>query len=175
MAVTATAARMLATLPSYEQDDPLIQRIIQARANEVDRADAIIDQLALELQPGAASDAFGLLGMWEAHLELPVRPSDATLNQRRAKVTSALQQLDSGSSADAMDALEAATGVAITVQRDTPDPLIDTVNVPYTSDTYNAAVVTRLARRAWPAHRGLLFAYEGGFLLDSSPLDASSL
>lgn len=174
--LTPTAQRMLETLPHYYFGEPLVERIIQARANEVDRADALLDQLAAELIPGQATDALGLLGAWERQLDLPVRPPDATENQRRAKVNAALRKLDAGTSADVLAALQAAMGAtSFTVLRDTPDPLTDTLQVPYEVGTYNAVLVLEIARKMWPAHRGLLIQYEGGFLLDASPLDVATL
>lgn len=176
MARTATAQRMMETLPIYYWGEPLIERIVQARANEIDRLDAQLDQLEAELVPGQATDALGLLGLWEHQFDLPVQPADATENQRRAKVKAALAKLDSGSSADALAALQAAMGsTTFTVLRDTPDPLSDTLQMPYEAGTYNAIIVLELAQKLWPAHRGLFINYIDGFILDASPLDVSTL
>lgn len=175
--LTDTARRMAATLPSYYEGEPLLDRMLQARANEIDRLDAIVDQLAAEVIPGQATDAFGLLGLWEAHLDLPVRPADATEGQRRAKVNAALRALDSASSADALDAIMAAMGGTGTFElhRDTPSALTDTLTLSVTSTSYNAIVIKRIALRLYPAHRNLLFSFADGFVLDLSLLDQDAL
>ena len=176
MALSPTAARMLDTLPAYYWDEPTIERIIQAQANEIDRLDALVDQLKVELMPGAATDAHGLLAMWEITLGLPARPPDATESQRRAKIVAALRKLDSGSSADALATLAAAIGAgAFSVERDTPGLLQDTLQIPFEPGSYSAATIEALALKIWPAHRRLFMRYEGGFILDVSRLDADTL
>jgi uncharacterized protein YmfQ (DUF2313 family) len=173
--LTDRATKMLATLPSYLADEPLIIRIVQAQANEVDRLDALIDKLKTELQPGAATDDLGLLGMWEAMLGLPVQPAGGTLAQRQAKVIGALHALSAGDAADVLAALSAAVGgEAFTVLRDTPGMLQDTLAIPYLQGSYNANVIEQIARQQWPAHRQLFVRYADGFLLELSRLDVDS-
>lgn len=174
--LTPTARRILDTLPAYYHGEPLFERMIQAQANEIDRMDALLDRLAVELQPGAATDDMGLLGMWEQHLDLPPRPPDASVSQRRGKVAAALRAMDSHSASNVLEALTAAVGSGgFTVERDTPDPLIDTLKLPFQPGTYQAILTHRIAQRMWPAHRQLLLQFQGGFILDASPLDISSL
>lgn len=174
MALTLRARRMLGTLPYYYAGEPLLERIVQAWANEIDRLDAVVDQLKIELQPGAATDEFGLLGMWEQMLGLPPRPAAATVSQRQAKVAGALQAIGAGSSADVIAALETAAGTGFTVLRDTPGVRQDTIEVPFESTSYQAGLFIRLARRMWPAHRQLFVSFAGGFLFDTTPFDEAS-
>jgi uncharacterized protein YmfQ (DUF2313 family) len=172
---TATAQRMLDTLPGYEQDEPFFARIVQAWADEVDRLDALIDKLETESQPGGATDDLGLLAVWETILGLPAGPVGVPVDQRRAKVTGALRGRDASTAANVLATLSAAVaGDAVVVLRDTPAVLQDTLVVPYLAGTYNAAVVETIARRVWPAHRGLLVHYSDGFVLDRSRLDVDS-
>jgi uncharacterized protein YmfQ (DUF2313 family) len=169
------AEAMMATLPGYYRGEPLIERIIQAKANEIDRLDALVDKLMFELQPGAATDDLGLLGIWEAHFDLPVRPAAATLGQRQAKVHGALQAIGAVSAADSMAVLAAAIGTtSFTVTRNSPGNLQDTLEVPFESTSYAAGAVARIARRLWPAHRQLLISYAGGFVFDATPFDEAS-
>lgn len=172
---TVRAKRMAATLPYYYAGEPLLERIVQAWANEIDRLDAIVDDLAVELQPAAATDEHGLLGIWEQTLGLPPRPADASVSQRQAKVAGALQAIGAGSSADVLAALQAASdGAGFTVARNTPGNRQDTITVPFPSTAYNAGVFVRLARRMWPAHRLLLVSFAGGFVFDTTPFDVAS-
>lgn len=174
MPLTSRAEKMLATLPHYYRGEPLVERVMQAKANEVDRLDALIDKLMIELQPGSATDDLGLLGIWEAHFDLPIRPTDATLGQRQAKVVGALRSLGVTAASDSLDLLAAAIGGSFTIERDTPGLLQDTLEVPFDSASYNAGAVALLARRMWPAHRQLFISYAGGFLFDTTPLDEAS-
>jgi hypothetical protein len=175
MPLSARAEQMMSTLPHYFREEPLVERIIQAKANEVDRLDALIDKLTLELQPGAATDDLGLLGIWEAHFDLPVEPADATLAQRQAKVIGALRALSAVTAADSLGILAAAIGSGgFSVTRDSPGNLQDTLDVPFDSTSYGAGAVARIARRMWPAHRQLFVSYAGGFLMDTTPLDEAT-
>jgi uncharacterized protein YmfQ (DUF2313 family) len=176
MSLSATAERMLETVPAYYDGEPLMERLFQAGANEIDRMDALVDQVTAELQPGQATDALGLLGAWEATEGLPVMPVGATETQRQAKINAALQKLDSGSGRAALATIQAAMGAgAFTVDRDTPVVLEDTLNIPYLAGTYNAAVIQAIALKIWPAHRALFIRYGDGFILELSRLDADSL
>lgn len=175
MALSETVRRMLATLPAYYDSESIVERIMQARANEVDRFDTLIDAISTQVQPGQATDELGLLGMWEFVLGLPIRPPDATVAQRQSKADAALRRLDAGSSEQAMEVLEAAIGGSFVVLRDTPDPLRDTLEIPYDAGSYNAAQVEAIAQRIWPAHRELLMRYSEGFILDVARLDAETL
>jgi uncharacterized protein YmfQ (DUF2313 family) len=175
MPLTARAEAMLSTLPAYYRGEPLLERIIQAQANEIDRLDALVDKLMVELQPGAATDDLGLLAIWEAHLDLPSRPEDATLGQRQAKVRAALRALGAVTAIESLDILAAAIGsTSFTITRDDPGILQDTLEVPFDSTSYNAGVVARIARRLWPAHRQLFISYAGGFLFDTTIFDEAS-
>jgi uncharacterized protein YmfQ (DUF2313 family) len=173
--LTPTAQRMLATLPDYYQGEPLIERVVQARANEIDRIDALIDRVQVELQPANATDGLGLLALWEKTLSLPARPAAATEAQRRAKVQAVLRSVGGSSSAETLTALAAAMAGSFTVSRDTPTPLSDTLTIPYDPGTYNAAIVQIIAARLWPAHRRLLLHFSNGFILDVSLLDQDTL
>lgn len=173
--LTARAEAMLGTLPIYYRGEPLLERIIQAQANEIDRLDDLVDKLMVELQPGAATDDLGLLGIWEAHFDLPVSPSDATLGQRQAKIRGALRAIGAVSAVDSLEILAAAVGSSsFTVTRDDPGILQDTLEVPFDFTSYNAGVVARIARRMWPAHRQLFISYAGGFLFDTTIFDEAS-
>lgn len=175
MSRTARADAIMSTLPAYYVGEDLIERVVQAWANEVDRLDALVTKLETELQPGAATDDLGLLGIWEALLGLPVRPAGASQDQRLGKVVAALRSLDAFSSADVLSVMSAAVGSeAFSILRDTPDPLKDVLAIPFLAGTYNAALIESIARRAWPAHRQLFIRYSDGFILEVSRLDVDS-
>lgn len=171
MALTATAQRMLETLPDYYWGNPIVERVIQSWANEIDRVDAWIDRLIEGMNPGTATDDLGLLAIWEQTLDLPVTPAGATLEQRQAATAAAIRRLDATTAADVLELLIAAIGPSFGIQRNTPAQLQDTISVPFAEGTYMAALVEGLVRQAWPSHRRAFIAFSTGFILDVSPLD----
>jgi hypothetical protein len=175
MALSATATRMQKSLPSYYEDNPIIERVLQARANEIDRMDARIDVLKHGLIPGTATDELRLLSAWEYVLELPVAPPDATVSQRQAVIRAALRRRNAISAADVMDLLTAAIGANYSIARNTPAQLEDTITIPYAPGSYLAAQVEAIARAAWSAHRRVFIHYAEGFILEVSRLDEDTL
>lgn len=174
MALTPTAKRILDTLPDYHWENPIILRVVQARANEIDRMDAMIDTIKLGMIPGAGDDTLRLLSVWEAILGLPVAPATATVALRQIAVQAALKRLNAVTAADVLELLTAQLGASFSIDRDTPALLQDTLNLDYASNSYQAAIVRQIVGAIWPAHRQLLFHYAGGFLLDSSQLDTDT-
>jgi hypothetical protein len=175
MALTDTAQRMLETLPTYYWENPIIQRILQARANEIDRMDATVDLLKQGLVPTTADDELGLLSIWEIILDLPVAPPDATVAQRQAAVKAGFKRLSANTAADVLSLLQTQGGTGFAIARDTPALLEDTITIHYAEDTFQAAMILSLAQRAWPAHRLLVVAYDAGFAFDLSELDLDTL
>ena len=173
--LTATAQRMLETLPDYFQGNLIVERVLQARANEIDRIDARIDLLKTGLVPGTATDELRLLSAWEYVLGLPVAPPDATVGQRQAVIRASLRRLNATSAADVLDLLTAAIGSDFTIQRNTPGQLEDTIIIPYAPGSYLAAQVEAIARAAWSAHRRVFIHYSTGFILEVSRLDEDTL
>lgn len=172
MALSATAQRMLGSLPSYYWGNPLVERVIQAWANEIDRIDARLDQIKDGLVPSLADDTLGMLALWEATLNLPINPPDATITQRRTAVNAALRKLDASSAAAYIVVLSAAlrTG-AWQLVRDFPDMLHDRLDIPFAPGSYTSVQAEEIARRMHPAHRALDATYVAGFLLDLGRLD----
>lgn len=175
MALTETATRMMRTLPSYYDGNAIVERIIQAKANEIDRIDARIDQLKNGVVPGLATDELGLLAAWERILRLPVSPVGASVGQRQAAVKAQLGRLNAVTAADVIGILLAAVGPIFSIARNTPGPLQDTITIPYDPGSFGASQVERIARTAWPAHRQVFIAYGDGFILDVALLDLDTL
>lgn len=167
-----TAARMLATLPDYFWTDALLRRIVQAWANEIDRVDAMLDAIKQGLIPGVADDTVGMLAIWEQILELPAAPAGVTLDQRQASVKAKLQQLWANSAKDVLAVFDTQLGGSFySITRDSPAAFEDTVNISAAAGFYVVDLFERVMTQAWPAHRLLHFAFEGGFILDVSELD----
>jgi uncharacterized protein YmfQ (DUF2313 family) len=171
--LTDTARRMASTLPAYYEGEPLLDRMLQARANEIDRLDAIVDQLAHDLIPVQATDALGLLGAWERHLELPA--GDALSEaQRQDRVAAALQSLDAASGTSVMASISTLLdGAPFTIYRDQPAPLWDTLEFSYDPAGVSVDELEAFAERLWPAHRKLVMRFQQGWIVGvSRPGDA---
>lgn len=172
MALSETATRIVDSLPIWYHEDPILLRIMQAWANEVDRLDDLLDRLQDGLVPALASDDLGMLGIWEHIVRLPVNPPDATEGQRRGKVLAIFRSAGSGSAAGYIATITAAIGTsAWRLIRDSPGDFQDTLEVPFLPDSYNAVQVLEIARRVHQAHRRLFIRFTDGFILDASPLD----
>lgn len=172
MALSPTATRMAETLPFYYSGEPLIERILQAWANEIDRVDTRLDAIKNGLVPSLATDELRMLALWEMQLGLPIEPQDATVSQRVGKVTAVLQALGAGSAARFIATLTTAINSSDWVLlRDDPAPFVDTLQVPFEPGSYQAVQVEMIARQLYPAHRQLNMRYLVGFLLDRSLMD----
>lgn len=176
MALSETAVRIRESLPVFYHEDPILLRIMQAWANEVDRLDDLLDRLQDGFVPALASDDLGMLAIWEFITGLPVAPPDASVVQRRGKVLAVYRSMQGGSAATYIEVLNAAIGSSDwELLRDTPSAFQDTLQVPFDSTGYNAAQIAEIARRQHPAHRQLFVSYSDGWVLDASILDLSGL
>lgn len=175
MALSPTAQRMLDSLPDYYWQNDIIERIVQGKANEVDRMDARIDSIIAGVVPGTADDSLGFLRIWETMLKIPVAPAGASEAQRAGAITAALRRLNAVTSSDVLDLLTAAIGPSFTIARNTPTALQDTITIPYVAGSFQYAQVVAVAATLWPAHRELLVHSAGGFILDHSVLDTDTL
>lgn len=175
MSLSPTAQRMMESLPVFYWDNVIIQRILQARANEIDRMDAMIDTLKLGVIPGAGDDTLRLLAVWETILGLPVAPDGVTVEQRQSAIRAQLQALDAVTAADVLALLTAQLGAAFTIERDTPALLEDAITLYTPEGSYTTGTVQRTAAKVWPAHRQLNVHYAAGFVLDTSFLDEDTL
>lgn len=173
--LTPTAREMLESGPDYYWGNPFLERLVLGAANAIDRLEARALAVRDALIPNPGPDPFGLRAAWETVVGLPPAPDGATDAQRHSKIAARLQTMGDGSANTTVEALRQAGGNQINVLINTPVPLVDTLEMPYDPDTYNAAQVEALAERIWPAHRDLVMHYSQGFLLDASRLDSDSL
>lgn len=172
--LSPTAGRMLDSLPDYYWGNDVVERILQAWADAIDRLDAMLDTLKEGLVPTTATDDLKLLSIWEQILRLPVRPS-ASVRQRQMAVKAALGRLNATTAADVNLMLTLQAGGGFSIARDDPGLLQDTITIHYSETSFAGAMIKRLAQDAWPAHRELLYTFDSGFILDVSTLDTDAL
>lgn len=162
MSLSPTAQRILRTLPDYYLDNPIVARVLQAWANEIDRIDGWLDELKIGLIPGAGDDSLGLLSVWEQTLRRPIAPSTVTVQQRQADVGAAIAMQSVSSARDFLAILADLIGDDFTIDRNVPAPGKDTIAIPFVIGSYEATRTEDLARRAWPLHRDVFVQYNGG-------------
>jgi hypothetical protein len=174
--VEGDADRVIGTLPWYYRENAFLVGLAQAFAAEAARITDFAGAIRDDLIPATSTDEAGGLSEWEQMLGLPVAQATATPGQRRAKVMAAIAAAGSGSARETMRTLRQAVGSeAITVSRNSPRMLVDTIRHPFAPGSYNAAMLASIARRLWPSHRGVLLESAGGFILDASLLDRDVL
>jgi uncharacterized protein YmfQ (DUF2313 family) len=168
MGLSDSAARLYEELPDYygnaEEPEPLVARIVEGQAVELDRSRAIVKGLLAQSSPARADDEFGVLGRWEAQLMLPVQPSGATIEQRRAAVLSRLQSRRVAEGTSWRAAITTALGTEQwDVEPNTPHANAIEVTIPFDPGSYNARQAIEVLRRYTPAHLDIIIRTEGGF------------
>lgn len=172
--LSASARRLLDYLPHYYggQDgevDPLLARILEALAAEMDRARALLLLIRATTIPATADDSVGMLARWEALLRLPVQPADATIAQRQQRVIAALRGRRVAAGIDWTAAMTKAVGSTNwTAEENTPGDYQLRVTIPYGAGQANAGQIQQLARRFTPANLELVMRYEAGFIVGVS-------
>lgn len=160
------AQAMLDTLWLPEQDDPAVQAIMRAGADELDEVVAIAESVRDDAWPHRATT---LLHLHEQMLGLPQNPSEATLAQRQAAVKGAVQSRKVGSKANWVARMNTVMrGQAWSYEENTPGPGQLTISIPFDERAYNAKQAEALARRITPAHILIVMRYAEGFLVGIS-------
>lgn len=174
--VPTSLVTLLADLPHYYRGDRDAERFLIAVGNELERIEAFLDAFRFGYFPQNADDTYGLLGLWEASLGLPVMPPDATVLARRNQVMVALRKRKSGPSAKWMDNVTTALGSdQWTYAENTPDPYQLTITLPDAPGSYNVSLVRSLLRQITPAHLEMVTGYRTGFAVDVSTVDEESI
>jgi uncharacterized protein YmfQ (DUF2313 family) len=169
------ALDLLGDLPPYERDDPAIQAIIAAVADEIAVLEATANEILQGLFPQNADDTYGTLSYYERLLALPVAPPGQSLDQRRAMVLSYLATRKSASAADWVATLNRALGGAVWSYEEGPGDYQVTLHIPYEEGGYTVSQVLNLARAITPAHLDVLGSFNEGFLIGISEIGVSTL
>lgn len=166
---------LLTDLAPFLASDLLVQGVVSAYANEIDRIESTAEALAGIMFPAEAQDlpilgsryVVAILSMWETLLDLPVAPADVALADRRSKVLAHIRKRNSGAGSDWVSILTTAVGSIVWTYREGPGDYQVTLTIPF-GGTYSAAQVGRLARVITPAHLQILVGYTTGFVIGVS-------
>jgi len=169
--LTAKGNEMLDMLPPYLRDDPAVQAFIDVNAREFERRDVVLADLHSKLRPQNADDTYNTLGLWETLLELPVKPTDISIEARRQKVLVAFESIAEGR--DWVGAITDAVGSEDWSH--TESGYVVSIIQPHPLGTYQAEVVAKLARRITPAHLDVVVSDGDGFIVGVSLLGVDIL
>lgn len=175
MTLSETAQSALADLPPYESNEPLVQRVYQSFANEIDRANTVAQGIRDGLMPGIATDTYNGLSMLETQLGIPIKPPGLTDDQRNTAILSWLRARRGGTGATWVALMELALGGAPWRYFEGPDDWQITILIPYATDSFTALQIVAFARAITPAHIDIIAGFDEGFLMGISEVGVEPL
>ncbi len=173
--LAAKTAALLEDLPPYLAGDAAAQSFTDAIARELQRIEDVALALAHEHFPQYSTDVYGLLGLWEAFLGLPVKPPGIDISQRRDKVLGHLRKRKTAAGSDWSAALAQSMGNTPYTYEEGPNPSTVLIRYPYDPTSYNTAQVAALARQITPAHLSIEATYNEGFIIGVSLIGSERL
>lgn len=180
--IPTKAQELLDLLPPYESDDPFVQGVIVAYANELQRIEDSLTMIRDASFPISTDDIVlptgervALASLWERTLGLPVNPAGVSITERRAKIVAHIRKRQSAKGSDWVANLSEALGPTPWSYQEGPGDYQVTIHIPYASGSYSAAQVIALARQMTPAHIDVIAAYNEGFLIGISLIEVEPL
>jgi hypothetical protein len=165
--LTTLARSLLADLPPYEADDPVVQNLLRAVSLELARIDARAHDIIIRLFPQDADDRWRTLGMWETMLGLPVESTISSRAARSALVTASVRGRNVSSGAHWTELIgQALVGVPWTQEEVVPYTVV--IRIPAGSSGYSTGQIRVFARKVSPAHLVIESGTIGGFLIGIS-------
>lgn len=165
----------LSHLPSYYENDPFTQAVINAVARELERFEAARASIERGFFPVFASNAYRMLGIWELIYGLPIEPN-ASDAQRTAALLAKIQGRRSASGSDWVANVTAALGTSNwTHQEDFPSAGFLTVTIPFSTTSYSAGLARTFIQETAPAHLELIVNYDAGFIVGVSEVGEEAL
>jgi uncharacterized protein YmfQ (DUF2313 family) len=170
------ARTMLADMPPYEADEPFVQAVIAAYANEFERIEDAAVAIQNALFPARAADVAlpeigviaRIMSMWESFLGLPVAPAGVSVTERRNKINAHIRKRHSAEGADWVANLTEAIGATPWTYQEGPGDYVVTLHIPFDSTSYSASQMMALAREMTPAHLDVVPVFNEGFLVGIS-------
>lgn len=167
------AQRLLRKYPGWAQNAPEHQAVSVAVANESDRIRSKMREVREGMIPITANAL--TLPLWETMLKLPVNPEGQTVEQRRARVLSAILAAPADASGLTWEArITALLGASWSYEEEegageAQQRIKVLIAAPPASTTFEFA--KRIIERERPAAWTLLIESTTGFVLDKSKLD----
>jgi Uncharacterised protein conserved in bacteria (DUF2313) len=159
--------KILSHLPPYFWEDAMVLQTIDAVGRELARLESRMLDVRHRLYPQNSDDRYGILGMWEDLLGLPVNPSEVAVEDRRAAVLAHVRTRRQPSGAEWVATMSTLLGGGWTHQEGPGDYTV-TILIPYDPASYTTGRTRDLARRITPAHLVIEVGFLGGFLVELS-------
>lgn len=179
LANQATAQRLLGMLPWFVQSDPNYQAAAYAAARELDRLEGMLEQVRAQFNPATADI---LLPAWQATVGTTISPAGVDLATQQQNVIALLRKTKTSDSGSQWEAdMTAFLGPGWSYQEHNPSdpsspaPGTIVVTVPFPPSSSDYLAVQAYIEATLDANLQVLLQYSGGFLLDQSPMDISTL
>jgi uncharacterized protein YmfQ (DUF2313 family) len=143
---------LLDTLPSYYEEDSATRTVIDVMGRELQRVEDAGSAIQKGAFPQYADDTYGLLGVWEQMMGLPVEPTGTSVAVRRTKVLALLQGRRQGYGYSWVARMTRALGTAQWSYTEVPASYTVNILLPFGSGTYSNAQVAAIARQITPAN-----------------------
>lgn len=176
--MTDTGLERVEDVPYFLHDDPQVRGLLDVMQRELDRVEALIENIRLQWFPQfTITDPF--LRMWEFNLGLPVAPPGLTDEQRALLITTHRGKRQVATGTDWVAALNEAFGAGVWDYTEDYLPYTVRLVIPYGSTDITALGILALARQITPAHLDLLVTYSagsaGGFIIGVSAIGTGKI
>lgn len=174
--LTDNALALLDDLPPWFQDDPNVQAAISVMSNEVDRCEAMIEEVINMFWPFLAEQ---FLYLWEAALGISVNPAGQNIAQRQARAAAFyLQRVNRTYGSSWVQAVTALLGPGWSWERagdsGTPAHTIR-ITLPYQANSAQSNDLITLLDMLTPANTVIEVIYGHGFIIQQSGIQVEPL
>lgn len=177
--LTDTARARLDDIPPWATQDYDIAGAIQAMSNEVDRIDAVMDEIVNTFFPQLATD---YLYLWEASLGIAMYPEGLTTAQRQQRVLAFyLQRYNKVPGSSWVQSLNVLLGPGWSWTRHIPHAVggVGThtilITLPFAVDSAQANDLVALIELITPANTFIDVAYGVGFIIQQSLIQSQPI
>lgn len=168
------AIEVLGDLPFYYQGDRNALAVVDAVSRELQRIEDWMEAFIQAYFPTNATDETGTLPLWEATLNLPVRPAGVSVEQRRNNVAAAYRKRSVGMATEWVANVTKAVSSAWSHEVNQPIDYSVRVSIPDTAG-FTGGQLQVLLRQMTPAHLALTTTVGDGFKVDVGQVDIDTI
>jgi hypothetical protein len=171
--MTDTGLERVEDVPYFLRDDPQVRGLLDVMQRELDRVEALIENIRLQWFPQfTITESF--LRMWEFNLGMPVAPPGLAEEQRALLIATHRRKRTTAQGQDWVATLNEAFGAGVWDYTEDYLPYTVRLIIPYGSTDITALGILALARQITPAHLDLVVTYStgtaGGFIIGVSAI-----
>lgn len=167
---------LLEALPHYYSEDPNVHAVLRAAGLELERVEALLENIRRGIWPHLADDEHLMLSLHEAQLGLPVAPEGLTLEQRRAAVLAFAARRNVRSGEFWLAALTRLVGSEnFVVEENQPGEYQLRITTPFEAGSYELGQLELLLRSITPANLDVVVVSTEGFIVGESLVGEETL